>query len=278
MTAKHFDTKFGADFLASVPDGPGVYEWLDAAGRTIYVGKAVNLRKRLAQYRLAGARKKTERKRAQLVKAAATVRFRATENELAALLLENELIQALQPAHNVAGAFSFMYPCLGVRRVDRDVELCCTTTPEELEGFELCGAFRSPAVTRAAFDALVELLEHVGHREPSKKNAAAPKYTRVVRFRQLDDAWVGLLLAWWRGTSRAFLSKLVLALVEKRAARRHADDTQAQLNLLKRFHEDECVPLRATLVKLQRADTLFLPQQERDRAFLSAKEPRQRPR
>lgn len=271
MTAKTFDAKFGADFLKTVPDGPGVYEWLDASGHTLYVGKAVNLRKRLAQYRLAGGRKKTERKRAQVVKAASSVRFRETENELAALLLENELIQSLKPSHNVSGAFSFMYPCLGVRFVERDVELCCTTTPEELVGFELCGAFRSPAVTRASFDALVELLEHVGHREPSKKNGAVPKYTRVVRFRQLEREWVELLLAWWRGTSRTFLSKLVLALVEKRAARRHADDTQEQLNLLKRFHEDECVPLRETLVALQRGDALFLPQHERDRAFLAAR-------
>ncbi|MGV3624147.1 MAG: nucleotide excision repair endonuclease [Archangium sp.] len=274
MTARSFDTRFGAGFLVTVPEGPGVYEWLDDAGRTLYVGKAANLRKRLAQYRSAGGRKKVEKKRAQLVKLAASVRFRLTEDELGALLLENELIQALKPPHNVSGAFSFMYPCLGVRRVEKDVELCCTSLPDELPGFEFAGAYRSKAVTRAAFDALVELLEHVGHVEPSKKDMVWPKYTRVVRFRRLDEVWTNELLAWWRGQSRSFVSRLVIALTEKQAARRHVDDTKALLLVLKRFHEDECVPLREVLRVLGRDDG-FLAQAERDRAFLSAKQLRQ---
>lgn len=269
MTARSFDSKFGTGFLVTVPEGPGVYEWLDAAGVTLYVGKAANLRKRLAQYRLAGGRKKVEKKRAQLVKLASSVRFRATEDELAALLLENELIQSLKPTHNVSGAFSFMYPCLGVRRVEKDVELCCTSLPDELQGFEFAGAFRSKAVTRAAFEALVELLEHVGHLEPSKQ--AWPKYTRVVRFRRLDESWTKELLAWWRGQSRTFVSRLVIALTEKQAARRHVDETKELLAVLKQFHQEECVPLREVLIRLGRNDDLFLAQAERDRAFLKAK-------
>lgn len=270
MPVRTFDEKFGTAFIGGAPEGPGVYEWLDAAGRTLYVGKAASLRKRLAQYRRAGGRKKVEKKRALLVKLAASVRLRETEDELAALLLENELIQALKPPHNVTGAFAFMYPCLGVRRAGKDVELCCTSLPDELPGFDFAGAFRSKAVTRAAFDALVGLLEHVGHREPSKKGAAWPKYTRVVRFRRLDEAWTDELLAWWRGRSRAFVSKLVLTLTEKQAARRRVDDTKEALASLKRFHEEECVPLREVLTALGRDDA-FLAQAERDRAFLTAR-------
>lgn len=268
MTARTFDARFGKNFLATVPDAPGVYEWLDASGLTLYVGKAVNLRKRLAQYRRAGARKKVEKKRSQLVTLATSVRFRVTDDELAALVLENELIQQLKPPHNVSGAFSFMYPCLGARRVGKDVELVCTSLPDELPGFEWAGAFRSKAVTRAAFDALVELLAHVGHLEPTKKGAVVPKYTRLVRFRQLDETWVRELLGWWRGQSRGFVAKLVLALTEKQAARRHVDDTKEALALLKRFHEDECAPLREVL---GRDGDAFLPQAERDRAFLRAR-------
>lgn len=271
MTARHFDAKFGAGFLATVPEEPGVYEWLDAQGQTLYVGKAVSLRSRIAQYRIAGGRKKVEKKRSQLVKLAASVRFRVTPDELAALLLENELIVSLKPPHNVSGAFSFMYPCLGVRRVEKDVELCCTSLPDELPGFEFAGAFRSKALTRAAFDALVELLAHVGHIEPAKKGAQWPKYTRVVRFRRLEPAWTTALLAWWRGQSREFVGKLVVALTEKQAARRHLDDTREALALLKRFHEDECLPLREVLHTMGKSDAAFLAQAERDRAFLAAK-------
>jgi len=271
MTARHFDSKFGAEFLATVPESPGVYEWLDAQGQTLYVGKAVSLRSRIAQYRSAGGRKKVEKKRSRLVKLAASVRFRLTADEHAALLLENELIVALKPPHNVSGAFSFMYPCLGARLAGKDVELCCTSLPDELPGFEFAGAFRSKALTRAAFDALVELLTHIGHLEPVKKGAQWPKYTRVVRFRRLDSTWAHALLAWWRGHSREFVAKLVIALTGKHAARRNADDTQEALALLKRFHEDECVPLRGVLVKSGKPDSPFLPQAERDRAFLAAK-------
>ena len=53
-----FDRKFGADFLAGVPLEPGTYRLYDAAGTLIYVGKAGNLRRRLAQYRTAGRQRR----------------------------------------------------------------------------------------------------------------------------------------------------------------------------------------------------------------------------
>ena len=67
-----FDRKFGAGFLAAVPAAPGIYRFHDEHGGLLYVGKAVNLRRRLAQYRLAG-RRKQERKRRALVKGAARI-------------------------------------------------------------------------------------------------------------------------------------------------------------------------------------------------------------
>jgi len=48
-----FERKFGTDFLATVPREPGIYRMYDAAGGLFYVGKARNLRRRLAQYRTA---------------------------------------------------------------------------------------------------------------------------------------------------------------------------------------------------------------------------------
>ena len=102
-----FDRKFGAGFLAGVPAAPGVYRFHDAAGGLLYVGKAGSLRRRLAQYRTAG-RKKRERKRRALVKAAAAITWEVCESELAASLRELRLIQTFRPRRNVAGAFSFL--------------------------------------------------------------------------------------------------------------------------------------------------------------------------
>jgi GIY-YIG catalytic domain-containing protein len=64
-----FERKFGTDFLATVPREPGIYRMYDAAGGLFYVGKARNLRRRLAQYR-AARRTKKDRKRRTLVRSA----------------------------------------------------------------------------------------------------------------------------------------------------------------------------------------------------------------
>lgn len=272
MSARRFDAKFGATRIAEVPAAPGVYEWLGPAEQTLYVGKAANLRNRLRQYRNAG-RKKAHRKMRALVAAASGLRVRACDSELAALLLENQLIQQVRPPFNVSGAFAMLYPCIGVRAHDRDLDLCCTTSPHLLGDFACFGAYRSARLTRAAFGALVELLEHVGHVEPARRLTDVPRipYTRMVRVRQLDPGWRTALEPFLLGSSPQLLTQLVLALVEKPAARRHAESTKAALQLLKDFWDEECEPLRQAMVAAGRGDDQFLPQAERDPLFLEVR-------
>jgi hypothetical protein len=209
----------------------------------------------------------------ELVAAASGLRVRPCESALAALLLENELIQKLRPPFNVSGAFTFLYPCIGLRVHERELDLCCTTSPESLEPFEFFGAYRSPRLTRAAFGALVELLEHLGHREPTRRVRDLPKvpFTRTVRFRQLDARWRIALEGFFLGTSPDLLKRLVLALLEKPAARRHSDETQASLELVKLFWAEESEPLRQAMIATGRGSDRFLPQAERDRVFLEAR-------
>ena len=66
---KTFDRKFGRDFLADLPTSPAVYLFKDERGETLYVGKAKNVRRRLAQYRNA-SRRKAHRKMRTLVREA----------------------------------------------------------------------------------------------------------------------------------------------------------------------------------------------------------------
>jgi excinuclease ABC subunit C len=134
-----FDRKFGAEFLARVPREPGIYRMYDAAGGLLYVGKARNLRRRLAQYRTA-RRTKKERKRCALVRSAHRIEWQACSSELEASLTEIGLIQALRPRRNVAGAFPFLYPFIGIQVDGGDTRFCLTTSPEAFAAFELHGA------------------------------------------------------------------------------------------------------------------------------------------
>ena len=79
---------------------PGVYEFLDATGGTIYVGKAKDLRSRLLSYFTAPW---PESKSARLVRCASHIRWRCLPSEFAALLEEQRLITRLKPAYNVRG-------------------------------------------------------------------------------------------------------------------------------------------------------------------------------
>ncbi len=268
-----FDEKLGAAFLDSVPSSPGVYEWQDAHGQTIYVGKAKDLRKRLRQYRNATRRKAT-RKQWEIVRAATSLRLQPTDSELAALLRENELIQSLRPPLNLSGAFDFLYPAIGLRRHGHELDLVCTTTPAPFPGFVFVGVFRSPALTRAAFASLVELLAHVAHVEPSRRVTDLPKvpFSRVVRLRRLPTDFDAALLAFLRGEGKEALRPLVLALLERPGARRHGADTQEHLTLLARFSLEECEPLRAALLSTGKRIDAVLPQHDRDRTLLLAKQ------
>ncbi len=81
------------------PREPGVYIMRDASGTVVYVGKAKELRKRLASYFRPGARHGP--KVAALVASAAALEWRVVRNETEALLLEGSLIKRWRPRWNV---------------------------------------------------------------------------------------------------------------------------------------------------------------------------------
>ena len=82
----------------SIPDAPGSYQFLDAEGRVIYVGKAKSLRSRLSNY-FAAPETLLERT-AQMVQAAETVEWIVAKNEVEAFFLEFNLIKRHKPRFN----------------------------------------------------------------------------------------------------------------------------------------------------------------------------------
>ncbi|MFM7469557.1 MAG: excinuclease ABC subunit UvrC [Vampirovibrionales bacterium] len=98
--------------LRALPLQPGSYQFYDAEGALLYVGKAKSLRQRVRSY-FAPSRKHTERIE-QMVQQVAEIRFTTTRNETEALLLEANLIATHQPHYNVLLRHEFRYPWLGV--------------------------------------------------------------------------------------------------------------------------------------------------------------------
>ncbi len=264
-----FDRKLGEAFLETVPRSPGVYRVLDAAGTVVYVGKAVNLRRRLSQYRNAKRLKKHWKMRA-IVKSAASITFEACESELEAELLEGSLIASLKPRWNVAGAFSFLYPSIGLGvGPKREALLAFSTVPSERPELAWHGAYRSREITGEAFFALVRLFALVGHREKVRHRVKGAR-TWSFAVRQLPESWLDDWTRFLTGESRAALSALVLALVDKARARRDGKSVQADVDALERFFRHEAQRLREAC-RLVGVTGWPVDQKERDAIFIRAR-------
>ncbi len=261
-----FDRKFGADFLADVPAQPGVYRLYDSAGILLYVGKARDLRRRLAQYRT-NRQTKRDRKRRALVRSAARIAWEVCESELDASLHEIRLIQALRPRDNVAGAFPFLYPFIGVRADGAETAFCLTTLPDAFPEFEFHGAFRSREVTGEAFFSLMRMLRLVGHPNPRRGRVSRAAHSYVFAFRRLPTDWPAPWGRLLRGLSRDALEELSLRLLEQASARARRGEIQEDLRAVGRFFDDEARELARAI-----AATGYVgypvPQRERDLLFL----------
>ena len=94
------------------PHSPGVYRYYDSEGNVIYVGKAKDLHKRVAQYFVAPER--LNAKTRVLVSKIADAQYSVVDTEADALLLENNLIKQYKPKYNILLKDSKTYPWICV--------------------------------------------------------------------------------------------------------------------------------------------------------------------
>lgn len=102
--------------IALFPHSPGVYRYYDASGKVIYVGKAKDLHKRVAQYFVPHER--LTLKTRMLVSKIADAQFSVVDSEADALLLENNLIKQYKPRYNILLKDSKTYPWIVITKDD----------------------------------------------------------------------------------------------------------------------------------------------------------------
>lgn len=98
--------------IATLPSSPGVYQYYDKEEKLLYVGKAINLKKRVASY----FNKEHDNARTRLlVKKISVIRHIVVATETDALLLENNLIKKYQPRYNVMLKDDKTYPWICIK-------------------------------------------------------------------------------------------------------------------------------------------------------------------
>ncbi|MFA5023863.1 MAG: GIY-YIG nuclease family protein [Patescibacteria group bacterium] len=83
--------------LKTIPKKPGVYFWLDKAGKVLYVGRATSLKSRLSQYFQSNVEPKTR----EMVNLARAIKYEVTDSLLEAIILEAKYIKKYWPKYNI---------------------------------------------------------------------------------------------------------------------------------------------------------------------------------
>ena len=136
----------------SIPDAPGSYQFIDAEGRVIYVGKAKSLRSRLSNYFLQPYLL-PERTR-QMVQAAERVEWIVSANEVEAFFLEFNLIKQHRPRFNIRLKDDKSYPYLAVT-LDEEWPRAMVLRGQKRKGVRYFGPYAHAYAIRETLDLLL---------------------------------------------------------------------------------------------------------------------------
>jgi len=148
VTGDKFDTIRKS--IKAFPGGPGLYFMKDSAGKVLYIGRAKNLRSRVASYFQQGGDLLSSRgpKIVEMVKRVASVDFLETANEVDAVLKEARLIKDIHPPYNTDLVDGKTFPYLEITTGDDFPGVYVTRKPRA-KGNRLFGPFASAKELRA---------------------------------------------------------------------------------------------------------------------------------
>jgi excinuclease ABC subunit C len=136
----------------TIPDAPGSYQFIDADGRVIYVGKAKSLRSRLSNYFLQPYLL-PDRTR-QMVQAADRVEWIVSANEVEAFFLEFNLIKQHRPRFNIRLKDDKSYPFLAVT-LDEEWPRAMVLRGQKRKGVRYFGPYAHAYAIRETLDLLL---------------------------------------------------------------------------------------------------------------------------
>ena len=145
--SKHIDS-----ILKTLPDAPGVYQYFDAEGKILYVGKAKNLKKRVGSYFY---REQESARLKLMVRKIADIKTINVQSEMDALLLENNLIKSLQPKYNINLKDDKTFPWICIK--NESFPRIFSTRKISKDGSEYFGPYTSVILLRT----LLELIRHL---------------------------------------------------------------------------------------------------------------------
>lgn len=164
---KDFDYKA---FLATLTSRPGVYQMYDRQGQLLYVGKAKNLKNRVASYfRASGLTAKTM----ALVSRIADIQITVTTTEVDALLLEHNLIKENRPPYNIDLKDDKSYPYIYLSSQDKWPRLSLHRGPKRRKG-EYFGPYPSAGAVRSTLHLLQKVLKVRQCQDSYFKNRSRP--------------------------------------------------------------------------------------------------------
>jgi len=232
--------------------GPGVYVMRDGKGKALYVGKAANLRKRVASY--FDARPKGERIM-RMVAQVRDIEVGLTRTEGEALLLENEWIKSLRPRYNVLLRDDKSYPWI-VLTTDHPFPRIAFHRGRRSRNRTYLGPYPSAGSVRESINLIQKTFRvrncedsYFAHRrrpclQYQIKRCTAPCVGQVsaTDYRaQVDDA-----LLFLTGQSERLIGRLIERMEQAASEQRYEDAARLrdQINTLRKMHSQQFVSTR----------------------------------
>ncbi len=161
-----------------LPHSPGVYQFFDADGKILYVGKAKDLRHRVSSY---FAKSHTDGKTNLLVRKIVDLRVIHVPTEFEALLLENSLIKEHQPRYNILLRDDKSFPFIRIRN-ERMPRVEAIRNPEE-DGSEYYGPYASVRTMKTVLGLVHKLYKlRTCNYDLSQRNIEKGKYKRCLEY------------------------------------------------------------------------------------------------